>query len=108
MRLLVVRRGADAKPQIVGEFTWKDGGIVTKEDVVEGARAVMEGLRSELDSSSEGKARSSMKRLAQRYAGGYLWVRYEADGRGEVKEMWEVLAELSDDALLRLQDALSP
>lgn len=92
MRLLVIRRGADAKPQVVGEFTWKDGSIVTTEREVGGAQVIMEGLLPELDDSSERKARSSMKRLARRYAGGYLWVRYEPDApTGKSYGQWVTL-----------------
>ncbi|HUV93929.1 MAG TPA: hypothetical protein VMX14_03760 [Anaerolineae bacterium] len=77
MKLLILKRDRNAETQIVGEFIWENGDIVTMERAVEGAHAIMEGIRPELDASSEKAARSSMQRVARRYSGVYLWARYE-------------------------------
>ncbi len=76
MRAIVVKRGAEAKAQVVGEFVWEDGQIVTRAPDTE--QAIMEGMRPELDGSTKKAARASMLALARLYTGSYLWVRYES------------------------------
>lgn len=77
MVLRVLKRGPDAKPQVVGEFVWQNGRILAKRRLIAGARALMNRIRLELDPSSEAAARASMESLARRYSGDYLWVHYE-------------------------------
>ncbi len=77
MRLLVVKRNSKAEAEEVGEFLWENGDIVSMERSVEGAHAIMEGIRPEISTASRKACQASMRRLARRYSGVYLWVRYE-------------------------------
>ena len=78
MRVLLIKRGPDTKPQVVGEFVWENGSVVTVERAVPNAQVILEGLRPEIDDTSEAAARASMQKMARRYAGGYFWARYES------------------------------
>lgn len=77
MRLLVVKRDNNAEAQVVGEFLWEDGAIVTLEYAVVGAHEIMEGIRPEISTASRKACQASMRKVARRHSGGYLWARYE-------------------------------
>jgi len=108
-------RDTNGKPQVIGGFVWEKDHIAVVEKKIEGAHMIMDNLHSEIDDSSSGTARASMERLARRYRGGYLWVKFEpgvgAGGR-EIKKMstkagLSIIGEALN-GLLEKQHALKP